>query len=545
MKKQLQKLITVALTAFLFWACVKEKSYEAPRDSKSQWEFKEGGKLYKGPVDTAYFDVVGTQKFLVIEGKSADNRDRITLEVYGDDILPGTYKTPLCNFIYLRDNALLFQNQPTAVDSFAITITKIDSTIVVGTFNGIVSDSSGAARTITNGSFSAKLKGGGVTPPGGNTGTLMLWSAKACGASGPIDVIIAGQSGKITKFPATEPANCGDTGSYTITLPEGTYVWQAVCNGDTLLGNSLVVANTCSKLQVDFTVPRFEGEVSFWSKKGCGTGGTGPIQVTIAGLNGTITSFTPIEPTSCGTTGTYSLKLPEGDYEWTAKCGNETASGTVSVVNNGCEITEVEIGGTTPPPPVVGDYFPTTANSNWSYDIINLDTVYQLSTGTNKTIGANTYNIFTEKSEGSTVDTAYYRKSGGLYYVLYEEESNPFSAVFTNPGTIEITFLRDNLPVNTPWETNTSGTGPTGTVLNGKAKFTIIEKAASATVRGKTFTDVLKVKEEYQAGPTTGPLQTFATAESWYAKGSGLIKSTIQDITGNSITKEVTRLQIN
>lgn len=541
--KHLKNLLFVTAAAFFVWGCAKEKSFEIPRGSQSQWEFQEGGKSFKGPVDTGFIETFNSVKYLTVEGRSEDNKDKITLEVIGADIKPGTYKTPLCTFTYLRNNDLLYQNDLVAADAFSITIDRVDSTGISGTFNGEVIDSAGAKKVINNGRFAAKFKNTSVTPPPSPTdGKLMLWSNKGCGGTGPIDVLVAGKNGQITTFPATEPANCGDAGSYTVSLPAGTYVWKAICGTDSIVGSSTVTANGCTKAQVDFAAPRNNGQLMLWGKKGCGTSNS-PIAVTVAGQNGQITSFTATEPTTCGAAGTYTVTLPVGAYTWKAKCGTDSVSGQANITLNGC--TKAEVIFTVTPPPT-GDYFPTTANSNWTYQLEGgapEDTLRDLSTGTTKTFAGNSYNIF-ESDDGSFLDSGYYRKGGGIYYEYTTADANPFEFILANPGAFENIILKDNVTAGTVWETTITGTSGAGQNVTCKIKSTLIEKATSATVAGINYLDVLKVKAEYQV-TILGVTQTVGTLESWYGKGKGNIKQTLTDSSNPSpIVVNLTRSQI-
>ncbi len=521
--KQVQKFLLVATSAFLVWSCSKEKSFEIPKAAQTQWEFQEGSNTFKGPIDTAYIETFNSIKFLTIEGRSEDGRDRITLEVFGAEIKAGTYKTPLCSFTYLRNNDLLFQNNQVALDSFAITIDRIDSTGLSGTFNGKVLDSAGATKTINNGKFAAKFKNTSVVnPPPSTDGKLMLWSKNACGLSGSIDVSVAGKTGQITSFTAVEPVDCGAAGAYTVSLPAGSYVWKAKCGTDSIVGTSVVTASGCTKTLVDFAAPRTTGQLMFWGKKGCGTNNSA-IAVTIAGLSGQITSFTATEPATCGTAGTYTVTLPVGNYSWKAKCGSDSVTGQASVILNGCIRAEVVFSA--PPPPPTGDYFPTTANSNWTYLFEAStpdDTTYVVSTGTTKTFASNNYSIFIN-DDGSATDSSFYRKGSGIYYEYVTADYNPFEFILSNPGPYENIILKDNVAANSTWETNLTGVSATGQNVTCKIKSTLVEKLSSFTVVGVSFLDVLKVKIEYQV-TLLGTTQTVGTYNSWYARGKGLIK---------------------
>jgi hypothetical protein len=180
MMKYFKPLLTLFSAIFLFVSCQKEYSVEHGSNSgtsTAQWEFKEGAVQFKGPVDTAYIDTVSATKFLTIEGKSVDGKDQITLQVFAADLKPGTYKTPLSSFDYLRSGATFYQTDITAIDSFSITITTIDANGVTGTFTGKALDNSNASKLLTEGKFAASFKNGSVgNPQVTDSGQSMLWS---------------------------------------------------------------------------------------------------------------------------------------------------------------------------------------------------------------------------------------------------------------------------------------------------------------------------------------------------------------------------------
>jgi hypothetical protein len=453
--KYFKPLLAVFSTIFLLIACQKEYSVEkgnGAAGSTAQWEFKEGGVQFKGPVDTAYIDTVSATKFLTIEGKSADGLDKITLQVFAVDLKPGTYKTPLCSFDYTRSGATFYQTDIAAVDSFSITITSIDANGVTGTFNGKALNKTNTSRLITDGKFTASFKNGSVqNPPVTDSGQVMLWSKSGCGggtSTTPISVSVANKSGQISTFYATEPANCGATGAFTVNLPVGTYTWKATCGIDSMKGSVTINKNVCTKAEVNFIV--------------------------------------------------------------------------------------------------TGDYFPTTANSHWTYlyegNSPN-DTLFVLSTGATRTFGSNPpYSLF-KNTDAVSSDTSYYRKASGVYYEYYPSSLNVFG--FDNPAAVEYVFLKDNVPAGTVFETALAGT-ISGVTVAGKIQGTILEKAVPATVSGTTYPDVIKVRISYVFITGSIPQEVYRV-EQWFARNKGLIK--FIDYTASPFTQpadvlNVTRIQV-
>jgi hypothetical protein len=175
--------------------------------------------------------------------------------------------------------------------------------------------------------------------------------------------------------------------------------------------------------------------------------------------------------------------------------------------------------------PPSGDYFPTTANSNWSYSNYNqtgtiLDTAYVFSTGTFKTILSNPYSIFLQKN-GTRTDSLFYRKSGGIYY------QGSAGTSLTNGVALATKILNDGVAAGSTWsDTFTIVIGGQNRLL--KYDYTILAKAVPATVNSFGWTDVIKVKSVVNTN-FTGVFIPDQTFETWYARGAGIIYQKITD----------------
>ena len=260
--KYLQRLLVLFTISATIFSCQKEYSVENPSGSNTptaQWEFKEAGVQFKGPVDTVAVDTIGPYKFLTINGRSDDGSSRITLQAFDTTLKVGVYKTPKCLFAYSQSGSIIYQTDQTAIDSFTITITKLDTSGVTGTFSGRAVTGS-AAKKIVDGKFNAVFKTSTtVTPPSTkDSGQVVLWSKAGCGggnSTSPINVTVGGKAGQITKFLTTEPTTCDPPGTYSLKLPVGTYPWVAKCGTDSITGTVVVTKGGCTKQIVDFTVP--------------------------------------------------------------------------------------------------------------------------------------------------------------------------------------------------------------------------------------------------------------------------------------------------
>ena len=259
--KYLQRLLGLLIISAAIFSCQKEYSVEnngANSNATAQWEFKEAGVQFKGPIDTVSVDTLGGYKFLTINGRSADGTAQITLQAFGVDLKVGTYKTPFSLFAYIKGGTPVYQSDQSAADSFSIVITKIDSFGVTGTFSGNALTGS-TVKKIVDGKFTAVIKSSVVVPPvTTDSGNVVLWSKAGCGggtSTTAINVSVGGKAGQITSFGATEPTTCDPAGTYHLKLPVGTYPWVAKCGTDSVTGVLVVTKNGCTKQLVDFTAP--------------------------------------------------------------------------------------------------------------------------------------------------------------------------------------------------------------------------------------------------------------------------------------------------
>ncbi|HUR12466.1 MAG TPA: hypothetical protein VM012_13910 [Flavitalea sp.] len=253
--------LSLVALSFLFVSCQKEMSQEAGSNlsGKTEWEFKDSTIQFSGTMDTAYYDVVGPVTALTIEGTSADGLGSIFFQLYSTGSLEkGTYSNPNVGFNYSVGGTTLYENELLDLNKFSVTLTRVDSLIVEGTFSGEVFDPTGHKRIIRDGKFKAAFKGNSnIPPPPSGSGQLMLWAKSGCNG-GPITVRVQGQQKNITSFHTAEPG-CGATGTALFVLPQGQYTWEVVCGGDTTRGTAGIVAGSCIKAEVTLGAPTTSG----------------------------------------------------------------------------------------------------------------------------------------------------------------------------------------------------------------------------------------------------------------------------------------------
>lgn len=181
------------------------------------------------------------------------------------------------------------------------------------------------------------------------------------------------------------------------------------------------------------------------------------------------------------------------------------------------------------PAAAVTDYQPLTAGSSWSY--ITDGNSYVLTMTNRDTVAlARTYKVVTN----SNGENQYIAKSGTDHYRFAK-----FQGLF--PNGVEELYLRADQAVNATWQILIP-LPVSGVTVNVTSKYTIMAKGISRTVRGKTYTDVIQVKQEF-----TSPFGNHGGGDHYYAKGVGLISTNLAiTIPGQSINTvtELTTHQI-
>jgi len=182
--------------------------------------------------------------------------------------------------------------------------------------------------------------------------------------------------------------------------------------------------------------------------------------------------------------------------------------------------------GNTPTPniPEGPDYFPTTANSFWSYTLdVTGDTVQFTSTANNTTINNNSYRPF-KVTSGNETDSLYYRKENGTYHEYGDVD---FLGALDSVGEyIDYIFLKDNVAINSTWESGEINAAYNSAQGKAKTKFTITGKDIKHTINNVQVDSIILVQRDVMFKPNTGTNPTFSTINSincYYAKNKGLL----------------------
>lgn len=308
------------------------------------------------------------------------------------------------------------------------------------------------------------------------------------------DVFTVSYDGTICDFSVTVTTGTGGSAVFTVNCP------ATVVNGTYTVGTPLAATNT-AVLSINVTT------LGTWS-------------ITSASLNGMVFSGS----------GTFTV-LGNQNITLTGS-GTPAAAGTfnVSIVVNGVTCTFPVVCVSVP------DYFPRTANSNWSYefDQVSSDSVLVQATANTHTALGNTYVIFRETSDMAQGwdSSGYYRRAGGSYFEWIDIGT---SVGLDNELWIEYTFLKDDVPAGSSWFSPEFTGTFNGTTVTARLKYAILQKDVNAVSSGTTYNNTIIVEErlEQNLGGTWIDLTTQPGGISlryYYSRNIGLIKIEIYDL---------------
>ncbi len=558
--KTLRISFLLALVIAFFGSCQKEYSIEGGVLSTlpGTWEFKDSSKFFSGNMDTAFVETTGNTKSLRLQGTSFTGAEdfELILNTTNSSFTVGTYKASLgeVNFEYAKNSVPIYEGNQ-LFGEFIVTISSISTTNVTGSFTGIAIDSSGVNKTITAGKFTSRYKSGIV---GGGPGAGVLGAT--AGICSPYTI-----SGTYTQGIVMNATNTVEL-TVTVTTVGNYAISTNTVNGVTfsksgtfsslgvqtirLVGSGTPVNAGDSVYKVTFgtSICNFNIAYGVGSPPATGSLGTAAGVCTPITQSGTFTQGVAV--TSANTITVQVNVLSPGSYNITtnsangisfAKSGVFTATGsqnvvlaatgtplasgpftfTVTFTSSTCTFAITFATGTIP----TGDYFPTTANSNWVYysttGIFFSDSFKVTTTALSSVFNMNSFTQFHSRELSIATpptDTLYYRKTPNNYF-QYLDVSDIFP--FDDPVYGEANFLRDNVAQAGTWNSPNYTGSISGIPVTGFLKFTILAKGVPATVGGNAFPDVIKVLTEVYFTLIPGIPQ--GTIEQWFAKGVGLI----------------------
>jgi hypothetical protein len=262
----------------------------------------------------------------------------------------------------------------------------------------------------------------------------------------------------------------------------------------------------------------------------------GPWSISVAAVNGI--SFSGLGTFTAAANAQITLTASGTPAAASPPAYNYTVNGPAS----SCSFSiNVAVAPTTPN----ADYVPQTNFSNWSSRLVGgtaADTTFLQVSTNSRTFGANSYKIFEVKNAGVPTDSIYNRKNGGLYYQYIDGNLG----VLTNPINKEYLVLDSNKIVNDTW---TASFGPNiamGFPLsNIRVDALMLGKGETQTVASIVYNNVIRVKYTYTATVIGLGDIPVAEEERWFARGIGVIRSSIINLVNPGTTiNETTRTQV-
>jgi hypothetical protein len=385
----------------------------------------------------------------------------------------------------------------------------------------------------------------------GSIQTLTITGAQAEGVTGEIMIQIAGSEINTgiygTQFVLFQFLQDGAV-SYTSSPVEGSDFIVSIDAIDSstvtgtfsgtvedALGNSYAISDgkfTAKLGSGQSQNPTIEsGTLTVWAKQICNDASA--IDITVLDQMSQITDAFTVQP-DCGAPGTATFTLPAGIYTVSATCSGTTVDYQVTI-DRECNFLEVNLQN----PDVSGDYLPLTVGASWSY---------------NDLIGTAAEQTITSEEEGINIDdrpftklvsdigTEYlYRKDGHAYYQYLTMD---YQGAVTNPPTVEVKILQDDLPVNSQWDTPVEDLLMAGINVKGKIVFTISKKGFSENINGVDYSDLIEVSAELYLSPdgVANFVGSGSVFKRTFAKGIGIVK---YDDLSQAVTWGITNIVLN
>lgn len=540
------------LTLVFLNACRKEYSIESGGlKHTGSWQFNDSLQLFSGNMDSVYIDSSSSTKVLHLIGTSLNGSQTFHMQLFADTFKTGTYKASLfqSSFQYSATAKTIYQADQ-LVGEFIVNITTYSNTLIAGTFSGAAIDSANNIKQLTLGKFSSTITGAGVSSgvlgdssgnckPATLSGTYTQGVALIGANTVQVQVTVAAAGTYSITSNSVNGVTFSNTGTFT-----STGVQNVILQGS---GTPL-----SSGVQ-NFTISYGNSQCAF--KINFGTAATG----TLGGGGGSCTPFTIAGTYQQGvlltTSNTIQIQVSvtvPGNYNITTDTVNNvsfsnsgtftstgvqiiTLTGSGTPLNAGAQNFAVTFGASTcnfsitflPAAPPIGDYFPLTLNSNWTYSLVGgtaADSVHSAVISYSPTFSSNTYKTIAayDVPPAAAFDSLYYRKPGGGDYYQYADYSNYIS--FDAPVSGEFIFLKDNVANGTTWSSPTVSGTIGGLPVTAFIKMTILAKAVPVTIGLFNFPDVIKVKYEYFV---SGIPIAVETDERWFAKNVGEIHDSI------------------
>ena len=382
---------------------------------------------------------------------------------------PSNCASAVVNGTYTQNAALTASN---TVD-VTVNVTTVGAYTLTATGGGMAFTKSGTFATTGNQTIT--LTGSGTpTTSGANTVTF---AAPNASCSFIVTVNPAGGGAAVGTL-AGAPNACAP-----ITV-NGFYVESTAVGGSNTVG---VTVNVTTAGSYNITTNTVTG-LSFSASGSLSVGNNQVINLTASGT-----------PTTAG------------NQTFTVTFGSSSCTFTVQVLPN--------------------DYFPRIVGSNWSYEINDAanDSLYRVVNPNTISALGNTFQIF-QANDGTGLDSSgYYRRTGGDYFEWFDAGGY---LGYDAPVWGQYIMVKDNVAANTTWKSSGFAGTATGTALNIRFSYKILQKDVPVTVTSSigtvTYNNVIVVEEKFELEATPGVWQDITTAidfygKSYFARGIGLI----------------------
>jgi hypothetical protein len=202
-----------------------------------------------------------------------------------------------------------------------------------------------------------------------------------------------------------------------------------------------------------------------------------------------------------------------------------------------------------------GDYWPAALNNQWVFKLDGVQQPPMKIISINSISGSTYYTFDTLFGQGSmgTVGSATTRmkKNSGDYYLKIEDLNlnlgNNLTATMTG---FEYVILKDYLAVGQTWNgvytqtTNYSDPQIPDITQTTNYTGTIVEKDATVTINGASYTNVIKLRISQSTTFPGLPTPTVADSDYWFAKDVGPIKA-VTVSQGSTTTNELMSFILN
>ncbi len=229
--------------------------------------------------------------------------------------------------------------------------------------------------------------------------------------------------------------------------------------------------------------------------------------------------------------------------------GTPTAAGaqtlTVTAGTSTCTITVTVGTGGTPS----GLCLPLTPSTYWTYNdgfsSTPSDTIKRI-VGGSATHNGNTYTVVVENDNSGTPAWEYHFRKAGNDYFEFARAHDYALLTFDSPVPEgDILFLKENATTGMTW-LSAEFTGFENTVATKlRYSFECVDGNGTATINGKSFTNVVKIKFKSQTSVGGGAFQDEGLVwDAWYARGIGLIHMKATYLT-NTVEWNIRFWQVN